>query len=687
MPTQLGETATLQILERHIDVAGELTPDSSARRPMTEAAPVYVSDERLPPGLEEHADEVNREPIELTDDLGETKELLHDSSLAPVAKLLNVLLRKAISSRATEIHIKPTESDVLVRLRVDGALAESFRLPKWVHASLIGRCKLVGNLDLDEQGGTQQGRTRLRTQDELVDVHVSTVANPNGEEIIMRIVYARSAARGLDEINLSASDLDIIRRALKRPEGMILVTGPAESGKTSTLYGLLREIASPNRNIVSIEHRVHFRLPSITQIAIEEQGAWTVAGALHAVLRQDPEVIAIDEMRDLETAEMALRAAETGRLILASMQGADAAAAVSLLLGVGLEPDALAASLQAVIAQRLVRRICPQCVEPYQPDGAALNALRLDDRKHSFVHGRGCVACRNSGYAGRIAIIEVLPITDKLAALIEKNASENVLRARAGEDGIALLAENAARLIDAGMTTVEEVLSVLEIPLDGAAPSRPHAPEQQSAVGSIGVTSVPHMEPDAGIPTTARSSMHSGSATVRAASPRTDEAAARAPQPVAAESASEPATRTYRVLVVDDQAEVRRLVRHTLERSGLPLSIVEAADGHQALELVRADAPDLVVLDVMMPGLNGFEVCQQLRADIRSAFVPILMLTALDDAGNRVQGYHAGTDDYLGKPFVRAEFLARVRRLIERSYGTTLQIRAASQASATPPVA
>ena len=680
MPTQLGEKVTLQILERHIELDGQPTPEPEDLQALTDEAsgPTYGFDDTPAPQLAAAAQETNVPVIEITDEDSDVGRLLHDSSLAPVAKLLSVLLRKAIRSCAGEVHIEPTPSDVWVRYRIDGTLAESVRLPKWLQDPLVGRCKLLAQLDLNEHQAKQDGKITLQYQDALVALRVSTLATQHGEKITMRIIDLSAAPTALSGLDLSERDLAIIRRTIQRPDGMILVTGPSQSGKTSTLYALLREIISPNRNIVTLENRIDSRLPGVNQIPIDEQPELTFASSMRWVLRQDPDVIVIDEISDPETAGIALRAAETGHLVLAGLQSHDAAAALSRLLDLGIDPDALASAPQVVIAQRLVRRICTECAEAYTPDGAALRALHLETNGHPFVRGRGCPACRKSGYAGRTAVFEVVPVTRKLAALIEGKATESALRVQAREEGTPLLVDNAAHTIHAGRTTVEEVLRVLKPPSSTTCPTCQQDIEKDWVVCPHCAASLCSSSTVAETQSESLSNPHRGASAAHSVSPPPPESAAPLPTSAPPEIGSEGATRRYRVLLVDDQQESRQLVRRTLEGSGLPLSVVEASDGHQGLELAQADVPDVVVLDVMMPGLSGFEVCERLREDVRTAFVPILMLTALDDSGNRVRGFHAGTDDYLGKPFARAELLARVCRLIERSYGATLQISRAA---------
>jgi CheY-like chemotaxis protein len=342
----------------------------------------------------------------------------------------------------------------------------------------------------------------------------------------------------------------------------------------------------------------------------------------------------------------------------------------------------LASSLHLIVAQRLVRLTCERCAEPYEPEPIQLRALGISGLEHQFRRGVGCSSCRKSGYVGRRGVYEVMQITPPVAKLIESKASEATIRAQARQDGMKLLPEHAVEILRSDATTPEEVLRVVDI-----------AEEETEAKGlsclncGRAVEEAFSMCPHCGTPLQCKCGSCGnpiGRFARSVASPR----AARTPrhpglqrrkplclQPQHRRHQRGPETRQYRALVVDDTADFRRLISFTLEHSGLPVSVETASNGREAIEKAQADPPDFIVLDIMMPEMDGFEVCERLRANVRTAFVPILMLTALDDAANRACGFLAGTDDYIGKPFARAELLARVRRLIERTYGTSLPTR------------
>ena len=650
----------------------------------------YHLDDTLNTFLDGIPEEGDVPVAEITDEGLDLKGLMRESALPPVVKLLNVILLEGIRGGASDVHIEPSQSEVRVRYRVDGVLQEAFRLPKWVQDPLTARCKVLAKLDITERRVPQDGRINLRYREALIDLRVSSLPTQFGEKVTMRVLDPTHAPDGLQRLNLSERDLTTIRHAISRPEGMVLVTGPTGSGKTTTLYAMLAEIVSPKRNIVTIENPIEYQLRGVNQVEVNERQGLTFANTLRSILRQDPDVILVGEIRDTETAEIALRASQTGHLVLSTLHTNDTAATVSRLLDLGIEPYMLASSLHIILAQRLVRKICPNCAEPYQPEVTALAALHLSPTSEKFLHGKGCPACHKSGFLGRTAVLEVMPVTRKVAALIETRAPEASLRAAAREEGLRTLGEHAVEKVMAGITTVEEVLRVVDVGSESAyCPNCSRQVEENFAVCPHCATALRHTCGSCGLQlqpewlvcpycgTTVRQ-VGGGGRPAPAPSP----AATPAPPPVVVAPPAVAATRVFRALVVDDQPDMRRLVSHTLEHGGLPLTVTTAADGPEALHLAEEEAPDLIVLDVMMPGMDGFEVCERLRRNVRTAFTPVLMLTALDDAGSRARGFHAGTDDYIAKPFARAELLARVRRLLERTYGAVLP---AEQPATEPP--
>jgi type IV pilus assembly protein PilB len=650
----------------------------------------YHLDDALNQYLQGVPDEGEVPVAELREDaVTDLRSLMRETKLPPVVKLLNLILIEGLRSRASDIHIEAGSTALRVRYRVDGILEESLRLPKWIQDPLTARCKVLAKLDITERRVPQDGRINIRYRESQIDLRVSSLPTQFGEKVTMRILDPSGAPTGLDCFSLSPRDLKCVHRAIARPEGLIVVTGPTGSGKTTTLYGMIAEIISPRRNIVTIENPIEYQIAGVSQVEINERQGLTFASTLRSILRQDPDVIFVGEIRDAETAEIALRAAQTGHLVLSTLHTNDAVSTISRLLDLGVESYMLASSLHLVIAQRLVRRSCQACAEPYEPDPEALRALQIDAAGQSFRRGRGCPACRKTGWTGRLGIFEVMPITPPLAKLIETKATESAMRLQAKADGTQLLAEHAAARVCADVTTAEEVLRVVDVSTEAPrCPACDRVVEQNFAV-------CPHCA------TVLQCSCSSCGMRLQkewqicpyCACPAKHAAATPAvPSPAAAPAAGAAApplhdTRQYRALVVDDHEDMRHLIKFTLEHSGLPITPLCVASGAEALEAAQSDPPDLVLLDIMMPGMDGFHVCEQLRAHVRTAFIPILMLTARDDPGSRARGFLAGTDDYVGKPFARAELLARVRRLLERTYGTILPQSPLAAANRTPAAA
>ena len=629
---------------------------------------------------------------ELPEEHGDLKSLMRETGLPPVVKLFNLVLLEGIRSGASDVHIEPSQTALRVRYRIDGILEESFHLPKWIQDPLTARCKVLARLDITERRVPQDGRIRVNYREAMIDLRVSSLPTQFGEKVTLRILDPSGAPTGLDKFGFSTRDLQCIRRAIARPEGMILVTGPTGSGKSTTLYGMLAEMIASTTNIVTIENPIEYQLRGVTQVEINEKQGLTFAGTLRSILRQDPDIILVGEIRDAETAEIALRAAHTGHLVLSTLHTNDAVSTITRLIDLGIEPYMLASSLHLVMAQRLVRRTCEGCAEPYAPEPADLQKLRIEPGAHHFQRGRGCSACRKSGYAGRVGVFEVMSVTAAVAKLIEQKSSEAVLRQQARDDGMHPLGEAAAERVCAGTTTAEEVLRVVDAIDDGA-----HCPACGKAVEDT-FALCPHCTAPLRCTCTScgmklqkewQICPYCGAGN-RLVAPETALPPTAAPTPpLPPAGASQPAPRTYRVLVVDDQPDFRRLVTYTLEQSGLPLVVQTAGSGPEALDGVAKEQPDAILLDVMMPDMDGFEVCERLRSNVRTAFIPILMLTALNDSGSRARGFLAGTDDYIAKPFARAELLARVRRLLERSYGAipsadgAMDIRRAPSAATT----
>jgi type IV pilus assembly protein PilB len=874
------------------------------------------------------------------------------AEVAPVVKMCNLIVHDAIAAGASDTHIEPTMHDIQVRMRVDGVLRDYTHVPKWLHSPLVSRLKILAKLDISERRLPQDGRINVQYQGRSIDIRVSTLPTHFGEKAVLRFLGGGTLPR-VDRMGLNEAQTAILEGVIRQPQGMILVTGPTGSGKTTTLYALLAKRKSPEVNIVTVEDPIEYQLPGINQVQINPKAGLSFASVLRSILRQDPDVILVGETRDRETAEVAFQAAMTGHLVLSTLHTNSAVAAVPRLYDLEVDPSILATSLTLVIAQRLVRRICDECKEAYLPDPATALKVGLLPADGQVYRGRGCQSCGGTGFSGRVGIYEFFRPTTAIRKLITNKASENDLRSAARQGGMKLLREDALDKVKRGITSPDEVLRVVQVdetevpcpqcgglievdfstcpyclsslkksctscgqdlkiewkacpycnapdaavivaaaggaasvvapalpeiastrmadarvtpaaapmppaavpvapispaPVSGAPPPTQvmpatpatHAPQVSQATP---VTSVPHARPATHAPQAAHvapvahvpvaSAPLSAAPTPAAPSPslvstdamkwpgvRTFDFDEPAPSEAAAPSANAPSersipnapsthnmppvpstvaasappaapptepvppttwaapagipvedlsswappvptvpmypddpiapvvlrdpinlreeirprdpihsihpidpvapsdpihsihsldlldpidpidpiasapptalpdpsapsassvpiapidvapmTRRLRILVVDDDDDIRQVVAFTLKKLAVPVDVIQAMDGQEAVELAEQHPPDLVVLDIMMPRLDGFETCAKLRQNVRTAFVPILMLTASADEASRSKGYLVGTDDYMSKPFQPLDLKLRVTRLLRRTYG------------------
>ncbi|MBI5169962.1 MAG: Flp pilus assembly complex ATPase component TadA [Candidatus Eisenbacteria bacterium] len=410
-------------------------------------------------------DDIVVSAVEDTEERQAIDELMKEAEGRPIVRLTNWLLHRAVEARASDIHIEPQNNDLIVRLRVDGLLREEQRLPKWTQGAIVSRIKVLANLDIAEKRQPQDGRLVAEIGGRRVDMRVSTLPITNGEKVVMRVVDQSRARVELDSIGFTERDLTRLKKFLSRPQGIILVTGPTGSGKSTLLYAALRHLQHVSRNITTVEDPVEYQIPGINQVHVDEKAKKTFAGALRAILRQDPDIIMIGEIRDKETAQIAFRASVTGHLVLSTVHTNDAAGAVTRLIDLGLEPFMVATSLVGVVSMRLVRTLCPKCKESYAGDPASIARLSAsaaaDDEPIELWRGAGCPACDGSGYAGRTGIFELLEVSDNVRRLINSSASDHEIRRVAIEEGMTPIGEDGLDKALTGHTTLDEITRVV----------------------------------------------------------------------------------------------------------------------------------------------------------------------------------------------------------------------------------
>ena len=388
---------------------------------------------------------------------------------APIIKLVGLIINEAYRSRASDIHIEPMEKRLRVRYRIDGVLHEVENPPKKLQQTIISRLKIMSNMSIAEKRVPQDGRIEIPVMGKVLDLRVSCLPTNHGESIVMRILDKSSLLLGLSDLGFFTDQEEVINRVIGSPDGVFLITGPTGSGKTTTLYACLNTINKPDRKIITVEDPVEYQLAGINQVQVNAEINLTFAAALRSILRQAPNIIMIGEIRDLETANIAVQSALTGHLVFSTLHTNDAPSAVTRLIDIGVKPFLVASAVRAIMAQRLVRTICPRCKEPYTPSKYEMDMLKLDPeemKKTTIYKGRGCSDCAKTGYRGRKGIFEIFVIDEEMRRMVYEKVSSNVLRNRAREIGMRTLREDGVRKIMAGITTPEEVISITQRDVD-----------------------------------------------------------------------------------------------------------------------------------------------------------------------------------------------------------------------------
>jgi general secretion pathway protein E len=433
----------------------------SSEKDITEAIDQYfgsnVQMTTLMEGMRE--EELDSSGIELQEDVHHLRDMAFE---APIVKLVNMLITRAVEGRASDIHIEPFEDNVKVRYRIDGSLNELEPLPKRIQAAVISRIKIMSRLNIAERRLPQDGRIKLRVSGRDIDLRISSMPTIYGESIVMRILDRSTALTVLEHLGFPENTLEKYKKLIATPYGMLLVTGPTGSGKTTTLYASLSQINSPDKKIITIEDPIEYQIEGINQIQVKPKIGLNFANGLRHIVRQDPDIIMVGEIRDIETADIAIQSALTGHLVFSTLHTNDAPGAVTRLLDMGIENFLVSSSLIGVLAQRLVRVICPYCKELFVPQQEVIDNVNPNVADIKTYHGKGCDQCRDSGYLGRTGIFELMLISEEIRQLVLEKASANVISQKAISQGMRVLRDCGWQKVHEGVTTIEEVLRVTQ---------------------------------------------------------------------------------------------------------------------------------------------------------------------------------------------------------------------------------
>jgi type IV pilus assembly protein PilB len=552
------------------------------------------------------------EGLEAVEDREEDLEQVGDVDDAPVVRLVNAIMGEALHSRASDIHIEPQERDVRVRFRIDGLLREVTVVPKPIQGPLISRVKILSGMDISERRKPQDGRGRIRLDRLEADTRVSSMPTMHGETVVIRLLRKEAEkAKSLAEVGLDERDRVVFERALAEPQGLVLITGPTGSGKTSSLYAGLAAVIRPDINVVTLEDPVEYQMAGVNQVQINEKVGLTFAGGLRTILRQDPDIVMVGEIRDPETAAIAMQASMTGHLVLSTLHTNDAPAAVSRLMDMGVEPFLITSSLTLVVGQRLGRVPCPRCSEPVQADPRTLELLGLDPAEvdqAGLRSGPGCGFCAQTGYQGRIGLFEVVRVTKTMRELIVGRANEVALREEAVASGMRSMRADGLSKALAGRTTLEEVLRVT-----------PPDPDRARKAGRRAATQ---------------------------------------PTPATAPAVKTPP----KVLVLDDDRSMVEVAAAVLVDG---YEVVAASQVEEGLRMAEVEHPDVVLVDLDLPGIDQVELLAALR-ERAGRDVAVLIMSSADDRHTRDRAMAAGAAGFVPKPFSETELRNEVATALQR---------------------
>ncbi len=671
-PTDLGTEQSLAFAAG-LPPQYEIAPPGAIREAIKAAYTGGQSTNKMLETLLNSVDHHSADAIRVLEEIEPEEVDVREVEETPVIKLTNLILLDAVTRRASDIHIGPGPGGGVVRFRIDGVLQDYMSMPLPALNRVVSRIKILGDLDITDRLRPQDGRTRIQVNDEAYDLRISTVPTRDSENAVIRILDPKASMRFKD-LEMPGPELDRFRELLSYRNGIVIVTGPTGSGKTTTLYAGIREIATGDVNVMTVEDPVEYELPGVTQIQVEPERGVTFASALRAILRQDPDVIFVGEIRDLETAEVAVQASTTGHLVLATLHTNSAVGIISRLSDLGLDLFAIESSLRGALAQRLVRKACPHCAkelsesDPLTPEEEHL-VERFGVRPR--VRAIGCDRCIDTGYYGRIPVSEVFLMDYRMADLVARGAPAAELERAASASGMRSMLKCAIERVEAGQTTLQELARVLgQSSEDSDEQAERRAAEKAADEGQLDAadasapasSKIVRTEPVIPVRTEPAAKKRDAAPKIEPATPEpsADAEAEEAP------ARPEPEPSVQRVLVVDDDPQTRRFVRALLEHNDY--EVTEAKNGDVALQLIKdAKTPySLVLLDLNMPQLGGEEVLSVLRGSEHERTTPIVVLTA-SNGKSEIQMLEKGADDYVPKPIEPDRLLARVRATLRRA--------------------
>jgi len=604
------------------------------------------------------------EIMPLTQTVRDVTELKKKGEAPPIIRTVNAIMTNAIRTRASDIHIEPTRKNVLVRNRVDGLLSEVLELPKWVHASVVSRVKIMSDMDISEKRVPQDGRIRLRFSNEEIDLRVSTLPTKFGEKVAIRVLNNPNAFKPMHGLSLSKNDYNRIKRVVEMPQGVILVTGPTGSGKSTTLYAFLDHVRTDKINIVTLEDPIEYEMAGINQVQINEKAGLTFSGGLRSILRQDPDVIMVGEMRDNETAEIAMKASMTGHLVMSTLHTNDAVSSISRLIDMGIPNYMISSSLTAIVSQRLVRGICPKCKESYPAPDSELIKLEIDPggkKAIKLYRGKGCDYCKGSGYFDRLGLYEILVMNNILKELVAAGHDTELIETAARSSGMKLIWEDARDKALAGLTTLEEIERVVQRKdafINVCESCGRNNKEDYNACPYCGHKRFVRCSkcnrlmgkgwnycPYCFIPLKPME-MPGGRGEPESGPPVENPAYQCDKYPV--------------LLIAEAEQNIRRRLQLLLGRRIL-CNVVSAGDGDTLISSIGADAPRLVIIDSNLPGIE--KVLHELKTVDSSGKSPILAILNKKDGIETKKFIRLWASETIEKPFADEVIIKMIDRL------------------------